>query len=48
VVNLKETINNEKVIESNPTIVSYNYSIVKIYNATNSIPRFKILKLFKI
>jgi hypothetical protein len=26
---------------TNPTIVSYNASVVKIYNATNSIARFQ-------
>jgi hypothetical protein len=28
---------------ANPTIVSYNVSVVKIYIATNSIARFRII-----
>jgi hypothetical protein len=31
---------------ANPTIASYNASVVKFYNATNSVARFKNKKYF--
>jgi hypothetical protein len=44
--NMFQKLHNLELSGANPTIVSYNTSVVKIYNATSSLVRFGDKKLF--